>query len=427
MDGSLDRKGHQKATPALPSSPAALVPHRPGFFLGQALPFLLPLTTDPVMEARHGAVAALAELLPAFRRVQGGTVHPCAALQPAGAMQPACMPSATPPDPASVFRHSQPRYLNPCCHRAPALCSVVGIALPPAIEAAAAEVVPSIDRGRLTRGKGGEVMRSAICRLAETTSVTGLPLSHEQQQCLLAQIRENLRHPAPEIQAAAAAALAAFAAHYLPHVAAAAQHALVAGFMAALRDTGSVAARRGGALALGSLPRWLLHPRRSVVLAALVAATVPEAAPEERDAESRVNAVRALAGVAATLLGLPPSSGAATSAGQPCAAVGSSNGCNADKLVDTRGSSTAAAAELSDQELHEACSCVLEPLLATLGDYSCDNRQGLLLGCKRPTRAHQGTPQLPAGLAAARFRITPPSVRLSRCCASLLLRSRPPC
>ncbi|KAL4422042.1 hypothetical protein ABPG77_004858 [Micractinium sp. CCAP 211/92] len=294
---------------------AALVPHRPGFFLDQALPFLLPLTTDPVMEARHGAVAALAELLPAF--------------------------------------------------------SAVSIALPLAIEAAAAEVIPAIDRGRLTRGKGGEVMRSAICRLAETTSAAGLPLSHEQQQCLLAQLRENLRHPAPEIQAAAAAALAAFAARYLPHAAVEAQHALVAGFMAALRDSGSVAARRGGALALGALPRWLLHPRRSVVVAALAAATVPEAAPEERDAESRVNAARALARVAATLLGLPAASGAATAAGPPNGEGGAAKGGGAGRPLDSRGSSTA---ELSDEELHEACSCVLEPLLATLGDYSIDNR-----------------------------------------------------
>jgi hypothetical protein len=46
---------------------AALVPHRPSFFLDSALPFLLPLCTDGVLEARHGAVAALAELLPALR------------------------------------------------------------------------------------------------------------------------------------------------------------------------------------------------------------------------------------------------------------------------------------------------------------------------------------------------------------------------
>lgn len=242
------------------------------------------------------------------------------------------------------------------------------------MEAAAADVIPSIDRGRLTRGKGGEVMRSAICRLAETTSATGLPLSSEQQQCMLAQLRENLRHPAPEIQAAAAAALGAFAARYLPHAEAEAQHALVAGFVAALRDTGSVAARRGGALALGALPRWLLHPERSTVLAALAAATVPEAAPQERDAESRVNAVRALARVGATLLGLPPAGSTAGAAGQPSCP---GNGVDAGSLAASLGGSTAAAmAEASDEELREACSAVLEPLLAALEDYCIDNRQG---------------------------------------------------
>lgn len=55
-------------TPPPPTRcPAALVPHHPAFFLEQALPFLLPLCTDGVLEARHGAVAALAELLPALR------------------------------------------------------------------------------------------------------------------------------------------------------------------------------------------------------------------------------------------------------------------------------------------------------------------------------------------------------------------------
>lgn len=48
-------------------APAALVPHRTAFFLDQALPFLLPLCTDAVLEVRHGAVAAVAELLPALR------------------------------------------------------------------------------------------------------------------------------------------------------------------------------------------------------------------------------------------------------------------------------------------------------------------------------------------------------------------------
>lgn len=51
-------------------SPAtALVPHNPSFFLTTALPTLLSLVTNKVMEVRHGAVAAIAELLPALRLV----------------------------------------------------------------------------------------------------------------------------------------------------------------------------------------------------------------------------------------------------------------------------------------------------------------------------------------------------------------------
>lgn len=288
---------------------------------------------------------------------------------------PAVTRHAASPTPAGATA-SPSSLLSPSLSRA-LLCSAAGAALPPALEAAVAEVVPSVERGRLTRGKGGEVVRSAICRLAETTSATGLPLSGEQQQCLLAQLRDNLRHPTPEIQAAAAAALAAFAARYLPHAAAEAQQALVDGFAAALRDVASVAARRGGALALGALPRWLLHPRRSEVLAALAAATVPEAAAEERDAESRVNAVTALARVGATLLGLPPAGDTAGTEGQPSGSCGAGTGTNR---------SAAAVADPTDEELREACSAVLEPLLAALEDYSVDNRHAAA-GCWGPRGA----------------------------------------
>ena len=35
----------------------------------EGLPLLLPLCTDPVLEVRHGALAGVAELLPALRCV----------------------------------------------------------------------------------------------------------------------------------------------------------------------------------------------------------------------------------------------------------------------------------------------------------------------------------------------------------------------
>ena len=195
-------------------------------------------------------------------------------------------------------------------------------------------------------------MRSAICRLVQTTSAAGLPLSGEQQQCLYAQLRDNLRHPAPDIQAAAAAALAAFAARYLPHAAPEAQQQLVQQSVVALGEVGSVTARRGGALALGSLPRWLLQPQAAAVLAALAAASVPEEAAEARDAETRVNAVKALTAVALALLGQPAGGDGSGGAGD-----GSLQG------------------GVPAEALAQAAGGVVEPLLAALEDYSIDNRR----------------------------------------------------
>jgi hypothetical protein len=285
------------------------VPRRPAFFLDHALPFLLPLTADPVLEVRHGAVAALAELLPALSSA-----------------------------------HAQ---------------------LPAALQAAAADVIPAIERGRLARGKGGEVMRPAICRLAETTAAAGLPLAEEQRACLLGQLKDNLRHSSPDIQAAAGRALAAFAVRYLRDAAAEAQQQLVQHFMAALGEAGNPAARRGGALALGALPRWLLELQQGAVLAALAAATTVEPAAEERDAEARVNAVGALARAELTLLGQPHDrEGAAEHDG----ALGSADGARGS------GSASREPAALSADQVRQASEAVVVPLLAALDDYSVDNR-----------------------------------------------------
>ncbi len=292
------------------------------------------------------AVAASISCVPAFPNSGTSCYASIIACRPSLTWLPPDVPTLLPcPPPAS-----RPRAAN--------------AALPPALEAAAAEVVPSIERGRLTRGKGGEIMRSAICRLAETTCATGLPLSDDQQQCLYAQLRENLRHPAPEIQAASAAALAAFAGHCLPHAAPEAQQQLVQQSVAALQEVGNVAARRGGALALGALPRWLLQPQVAVVLAALAAASVPEEAAESRDAETRVNAVKALTAVALALLGQPPEGVSSSSSGS------------------SRGEAQLGGGSIPAEALQQVADGVIQPLLAALEDYSIDNRWvGLAINC----------------------------------------------
>ena len=301
------------------------MPHRPSFFVEQALPFLLPLCTDGVLEVRHGAVAGVAELLPALH------------------------------------------------------ASLLPSALPAALLGEVAGVIPAVEAARLTRGKGGEVMRSAICRLIEASAAVGLPLSTAQQACLWNQICDNLRQAVPDTQAGAAAALAAFAAHYLPHWTPADQQDLVLDrFLADLRDVGNPPTRRGAALALGVLPPWLLAPAALArVVPALAAAAEVEVAAEQRDAETRVNAVKALTQVALALHRWRQQGqdgvGAGPTAAPPAAATGAAAPPPpaAESGVEAPEARAPAAGSL---DAAEVAGRALRALLAALGDYSLDNR-----------------------------------------------------
>lgn len=44
------------------------------------------------------------------------------------------------------------------------------------------ELLPKIDKARLFRGKGGEIMRVAACRLIEGLSIAEIPLSEVLQK-----------------------------------------------------------------------------------------------------------------------------------------------------------------------------------------------------------------------------------------------------
>lgn len=68
-------------------------------------------------------------------------------------------------------------------------CRAQGVALGAELEAAAADITPAMDRAKVTRGKGGEVMRSAICRRVQICSILFLQFrrnSQKQWELLLA-------------------------------------------------------------------------------------------------------------------------------------------------------------------------------------------------------------------------------------------------
>lgn len=63
-----------------------------------------------------------------------------------------------------------------------------------------AGVVPAIEKARLYRGKGGEIMRSAVSRFIECVSSSHLPLSEKIKRSLIDTLSDNLRHPNSQIQ-----------------------------------------------------------------------------------------------------------------------------------------------------------------------------------------------------------------------------------
>lgn len=67
-------------------------------------------------------------------------------------------------------------------------------------EKAIAGAVPAIEKARLYRGKGGEIMRSAVSRLIEFTAKVRVRLSVKSQKTLHDSLDENLKHPNSDIQ-----------------------------------------------------------------------------------------------------------------------------------------------------------------------------------------------------------------------------------
>jgi len=77
-------------------------------------------------------------------------------------------------------------------------------------------LAPEIDKRRLYRGRGGELMRQAVCRLVECISRAAIVLTVPEQVKLLDSIDACIPHPSEEIQEQACAALEWLVSTYFP-------------------------------------------------------------------------------------------------------------------------------------------------------------------------------------------------------------------
>ena len=76
------------------------------------------------------------------------------------------------------------------------------------------ELLPKIDKARLFRGKGGEIMRIAACRLIEGLAISELKLSESLQKKYLEIIDDCLKNPLDLIQNAAVKAMKLYSGFY---------------------------------------------------------------------------------------------------------------------------------------------------------------------------------------------------------------------
>ncbi|XP_072985032.1 tubulin-folding cofactor D isoform X1 [Typha latifolia] len=172
----------------------------------------------------------------------------------------------------------------------------LGFIFPSDKQKALSGIVPAIEKARLYRGKGGEIMRSSVCRFIECMSLSEISLTEKTKRSLLDTLNENLKHPNAQIQCAAVDALKHFIPTYVIASGDKFATSIVLKYLDFLDDP-NVAARRGAALTLGILPHEFLALQWEIVITKLCSSCTIEDKPDDPDAEARVNAVRGLISV----------------------------------------------------------------------------------------------------------------------------------
>ena len=175
--------------------------------------------------------------------------------------------------------------------------------------ASLSNLVSVIEKARLYRGRGGEIMRSAVSRFVECMARSKVPLTVKQQIGILDSLDTNLKHPNENIQKAAADALYAVTRSYFPVGENGPSDRLhsrvVKMYTTAVNTDDNPAATRGYSLALGCLPSKLLAPSLDV-LESIIDCLCRSSNPNTRvggegDAETRKNSIESLFRVCETV------------------------------------------------------------------------------------------------------------------------------
>ncbi|XP_062871978.1 tubulin-specific chaperone D [Trichomycterus rosablanca] len=232
-----------------------LTPQAPDYMANTVLPQLLPMATGMDLHGRHGAILACAEIAHALYELGAQSSRP-----------------------VTDFLSSD---------------SIQGLK----------DIHQKVSDRKLYRGFGGELMRPAVCFLIEKLSHSMMPFKGDPVISGWQSLIDDSLNGNEEIQETAVSALAALCQEYYQVQSGVAdtnvQEQLVSGYLAGLRST-EVQMRCGCALALGSLPHFMICSKVNQVLEGLQeACRITE--KEEGFPEARRDAATALAQVFLTV------------------------------------------------------------------------------------------------------------------------------
>jgi hypothetical protein len=164
------------------------------------------------------------------------------------------------------------------------------------------QLIPRIDKARLYRGRGSELLRTASCLLIENMARAHLPVDIKIRVLLVEALNENIRQPYVVVQQAAANALRQFLYSYFSNTtdipSEKLQKLTISKYLTSLTKDDNVAVTRGNALALGALPVRLLtlpEGRLDEILDACLESSCPsKLIAGEPDAETRKNVIESV-------------------------------------------------------------------------------------------------------------------------------------
>ena len=272
-----------------------LVVFNPQEFITTHMDRLLDLCFNKVVHVRHGAIAGLAEVLIGLsgNSERNRRKHLDKALRKLSKKEQTIIA-----DSANKIEF-QERYEKLLKENYFALIT-------PAQMAIISSAIQKVEKERLYRGRGGEIVREAVCFLIKAQCIARVSLNTEQLVQLFMTIEENLRHTNPEVQRQAAGAFRWICETHLSSKEQVEGPSgveflkLIRSFFKPSTFNDNVAITRGYNQAFGILSRELLLKLKDELLDTVLRNCVPRGADND-DAETRTFAVASLLRIVNTL------------------------------------------------------------------------------------------------------------------------------